>query len=155
MNVVMPELIPVVESWLAASGEDDPPPTSEIYLRPRATLLRVQEPAWHPPSDVFETESAYHVRVELAGMEKEEICVVAESGILTISGFRADNSTREKIRYRQMEIKYGTFEVRFRLPNDIDLEAVEAVYANGFLETRLPKKQQHQTQVSKVTIYIG
>ena len=153
MNATSPERTPALEM----SGPEGPktPPEGSFYLRPKATLLRIQEPAWHPPVDVFEMEDAYVVKVELAGMSKEEISVIVDSSILTITGCRNDSSAKTKLRYRQMEIKYGVFEVCLRLPEDVDIDSVEAVYKNGFLETHLPRKPETPRLVSKVTIRIA
>jgi HSP20 family protein len=153
MNVVSPEFSPVLE--VSESEGPKSSPEGSVYLRPKATLLRIQEPAWHPPVDVFEMEDAYVVKVELAGMSKEEISVIVDCSTLTITGCRNDSSGKEKLRYRQMEIKYGVFAVCLRLPEDVDVDAVEAVYKNGFLESRLPRKTEAPRLVSKVTIQIG
>lgn len=138
---------------------DDPPghiPSSfQVYLRPKATLLRAHESVWHPPTDIFETEDGYVVRVELAGMRKEEIHVRIDSGVLTIGGNREDRSPERKVRYGQMEVKFGTFEVRLRLSQNVDLERVQASYRNGFLETRLPKVEEPKKHVTQVRIEIG
>ena len=45
---------------------------------------------WHPPTDLYETEEHYIVRVEVAGMNKEEFCVNLEEDRLDISGSRPD-----------------------------------------------------------------
>ncbi len=130
-------------------------PEFQAFLRPQATRLRVHETVWHPPTDVYETDDAYHVKIELGGMASEEIEVVVEEGLLAIRGRRSDTCQANKIRYRQAEVKYGLFEVQLRLPDDVDVNAIHAKYHNGFLEAVLPKRPQEIIQSTRVTITIG
>jgi HSP20 family protein len=104
---------------------------------------------------VFETEETYQVKVELGGMEREGISVTVEDRILLIRGRRCDSSPPNKIRYRQAEIKYGAFEVRLALPDDVDFDGISAVYGNGFLDAVLPKRPSTGLQSTRVTIQIG
>jgi HSP20 family protein len=140
---------------LARRERPEETPEVQIYLRPHATLLRIDETVWHPPTDVFESEDAYHIKVELGGMERREIEVVLDDITLAIRGRRIDTSPPNKIRYRQAEIKYGRFEVRLALPADVDLDAIEAVYRNGFLDVTLPKKAISAHVPRKTIIQIG
>lgn len=130
-------------------------PEFQAYLRPQATRLRVHETVWHPPTDVYETEDAYHVKIELGGMTSEEIEVMVEEGSLAFKGRRSDTSLANKIRYRQAEVKYGLFEVRLRLPEDVDVNAISAKYCNGFLQAVLPKRPHETIQSTRVTITLG
>lgn len=130
-------------------------PELQAFLRPQATRLRVHETVWHPPTDVYETEDAYHVKIELGGMAVEEIEVVVEEGSLSFRGRRADTCQVNKIRYRQAEVKYGLFEVRLRLPDDVDVSAIRATYQNGFLQAILPKRPHQVPQSTRVIITIG
>jgi HSP20 family protein len=132
-----------------------PVPEFQAYLRPQATRLRVHETVWHPPTDVYESEDSYHVMIELGGMASEEIEVVVEEGSLAFKGRRPDTCQTNKIRYRQAEIKYGLFEVRLRLPEDVDVSAISAKYHNGFLQAVLPKRPHEAIQSTRVTITIG
>lgn len=127
----------------------------QLYLRPQATLLRIDETVWHPPTDVFEAEDAFHVKVELGGMDRNDIEVVADEHVLLIRGRRCDTSPASKIRYRQAEIKYGQFEVRLAIPREVDLNLIEAAYHNGFLEVILPRKPTVAHAAKRTVIRIG
>ena len=142
----------------ARAKEPDSPysiPEYEVYLRPQAARLRVHETVWHPPTDVFETEDAYHVQIELGGMSGDDIEVMVEGGYLAFRGRRADNCSVNKIRYRQAEIKFGLFEVCLRLPEDVDVNGIRAAYQNGFLQATLPKRSTESIQTTRVIIKIG
>ncbi len=93
---------------------------------------------WKPPTDIFETDDALVICMDIAGMRSEDFTVQLEGGILTIAGERI--LRREgKPHYHAMEVQVGPFERRFRLPVPVDPESIAAGYEHGFLEVRLTK----------------
>ncbi|MFN3742248.1 MAG: Hsp20/alpha crystallin family protein [Anaerolineales bacterium] len=99
--------------------------------------VQVRPTLWSPPTDVYETEDAYVVRVEIAGMREEDFEITLEGNYLLIQGNRSDTSERRA--YHQMEIRFGRFASVVELPPAIDAQRVEAEYRNGFLCITLPK----------------
>jgi len=94
-------------------------------------------PAWRPPTDVFETEEAFVVRVEVAGMQEEDISINIEGRLLVVRGVRLD--TTERRAYHQMEIPFGEFILEVELTSEIISDEVDAGYKDGFLRINLPK----------------
>lgn len=92
---------------------------------------------WRPPTDVLETDEAYLVRVEIAGMEENDFTILIDGRYLAIRGVRSDIPERRA--YHQMEIRFGEFSSEVELPGPVALEGIEAAYGNGFLQVRLPK----------------
>jgi HSP20 family protein len=92
---------------------------------------------WRPPTDIWETEQAFTVRLEIAGMSENDFSIVLDGRYLIIRGVRSESPERRA--YRQMEIPFGEFGVDIDLPSSINISAVEAVYSNGFLRISLPK----------------
>jgi HSP20 family protein len=99
--------------------------------------LTVRPHAWRPPTDVFETDEAVVVRVEIAGMAESDFIIVLDGHSLSIRGIRPDVSERRA--YYQMEIRFGEFSVDIELPSPVEVDKVEAIYQNGFLRVILPK----------------
>lgn len=95
--------------------------------------------AWCPPTDVYETPDAWVVRMEVAGVKKEDLRVTVEAGALFVRGRRAEVASGPKERYHRMEIRYGEFSQRIPLPPDIEPEATDAKLTDGILEVRVPK----------------
>ena len=93
--------------------------------------------AWSPPTDVYEIEDGYVVKVEIAGMREDNFEVAVENNILLISGHRPDLPERRA--YHQMEIRFGKFEIAVGLPAPVDMENARAEYQDGFLTIHLPK----------------
>ena len=99
--------------------------------------LTLRSPAWRPPTDVYETEEAVIVRVEIAGMHETDFSIVLDGRYLSIRGVRQD--VPERRAYHQMEIRFGEFMVDVEMPAAVDVENVQAIYQNGFLKILLPK----------------
>ena len=99
--------------------------------------VSVRSYAWSPPTDVYETEASFVVRVEVAGMREEDFTINAEDNFLVISGLRSESP--EWRAYRQMEIRFGEFSTTIELPLGVVVSKAEADYKDGFLNVILPK----------------
>jgi HSP20 family protein len=111
-----------------------------------------KELCWKPPTDVYETESDFVVILELAQMKAEEVAITFQEGILFIRGVRKATPPTERRRYHKMEINYGPFERRIAVPGDVDVENLSAIYEQGFLKIRLPKKKVPPTESVDIEI---
>ena len=101
---------------------------------------------WQPPTDLYETEKAYIVRVEIAGMETAEFLVSLESRTLIVQGVREVPGKGQA--YYQMEIPSGDFISVVELPGAVDHNAIQAKYIDGFLKIELPKAKPSQVNVT-------
>jgi len=110
-----------------------------------AWRLSIRTTSWRPPTDVFETDDAYVVRVEIAGMREEDFSIELDGRILTIRGTRPD--VPERRAYHQMEIRFGEFGTEVELPGPVVADQVKAHYQDGFLRAVLPKMRSHQVPV--------
>jgi HSP20 family protein len=97
----------------------------------------VRSTTWSPPTDVYETEENYVIKMEVAGMRDDDFEVTFEGNTLLIRGQRSDRN--EKRAYHQMEIRFGRFEIAVEVPVVIDIEKAIAEYKDGFLIIVLPK----------------
>lgn len=102
--------------------------------------VRVQHHVWSPPTDLYETESDYVARVEVAGMREQDFSVVLEHNYLTISGARSE--PHERRAYHQMEVRFGEFSTVVALPGPVEIKNCRAEYEDGFLTVTLPKSTQ-------------
>ena len=96
---------------------------------------------WSPPTDVYETEENFVIKLEIAGMRDEDIEVAFENNVLMISGNRSDLNERRA--YHQMEIRYGKFEMAVEIPVKVNIEQATAGYQDGFLVIMLPKMRSN------------
>jgi HSP20 family protein len=102
---------------------------------------------WQPPTDVYETEVAIVVQMEIAGMQNAEFTISLDKRLLTISGIRP--GIAEQGAYYQMEISSGEFLSVIELPVAVVSDKVEAVYQDGFLRVILPKALPNRIDVRK------
>jgi HSP20 family protein len=101
---------------------------------------------WRPPTDVYETDGAVIVKIEIAGMNPDDIAISFIDRELVVRGNRRDID--EKLSYHCLEIPYGEFHTEVSLPGDYEDDQIEAKYVNGFLYVTLPKsKQEHRVTV--------
>ncbi len=100
---------------------------------------------WSPPTDVYATDSAVIVKIEIGGMRREDFAVAFDQGVLTVSGTRRDPS--DKLAYQRMEIAYGDFLAQVHVPWLVEEERIEAEYNHGFLYVMLPKRRVDPTRI--------
>jgi HSP20 family protein len=126
--------------WFAASEVE--PNTGHFHWRVSANSL-----AWRPPTDVYITEEAIVVRVEIAGMRASEFSISLDNHLLAISGSRPDQP--EQRAYHQMEIRFGEFRTDVELHWPVDTEKIDAEYRDGFLRVILPKTHPRSIEIQE------
>src|SRR5579859_6844625 len=97
-----------------------------------------QEAHWAPNTDVYQTDEGLVIKVELAGMRREDLELNVEGNCLRISGQRPDGCRAPQCRFLVMEINYGTFESVIELTPGYELSKAKASYQNGFLRIDVP-----------------
>ncbi|MCI0476712.1 MAG: Hsp20/alpha crystallin family protein [Anaerolineales bacterium] len=101
---------------------------------------------WRPPTDVYETDDAIIVKIEIAGMHPDDFRIAFVDRLLTVTGTRQDMDA--KLSYHCLEIPYGEFRTEVFLGGTYIAENIEAKYDNGLLYITLPKaKQEHRVPV--------
>ena len=115
------------------------PQTESLFSKMRAIgwQVGIHSYAWSPPTDVFETETSFIVRVEVAGMHASDFTINTEDNFMVISGVRRESPERRA--YRQMEIRFGEFSTAVEVPLGVDVNKADADYKDGFLTILLPK----------------
>ncbi|WP_417909504.1 Hsp20/alpha crystallin family protein [Candidatus Electronema sp. PJ] len=105
---------------------------------------------WMPTVDIVENDQSFVVRTELPGVEKDDVNVHINNGVLTIKGEKKVETKDEK-RHR-IECSYGSFVRSFTLPQDVDIERVEAAYKNGILSLTIPKLEKAKPKQIEVKV---
>jgi HSP20 family protein len=117
---------------------------TELFDRlfaPVNPLRSVAERHWHPFSDLYESETHFMVRMELAGIDPERLEIVKDGNCLIVRGHRDDPLVGRGLACHQLEISHGAFERVICLPEDFTEEGVSADYGrrSGFLEITIEK----------------
>ncbi len=108
--------------------------------------------SWVPNTDVYVAEGGLVIKVELAGMRREDLELTVEGNRLQISGHRPDGCRSAKCNFLVMEINYGAFESIIALPEGYDLTLAKASYLNGFLRIDVPERTESGTKSFPVNI---
>lgn len=126
-------------------------PQSFAYL---SLSTAAGQSAWTPNTDVYETPDHLVVKMEIAGIDKDDLELTIKDRLLLVRGYRKDPCRQRQHRcsFRQMEIDYGYFERRIVIPRSVDGNRVRAQFSNGFLHIELPKAAQ--SEHTTVTIII-
>jgi HSP20 family protein len=106
---------------------------------------------WEPVVDIYETDDALLLEVELPGVSRDAISVELHGRTLRLSGKRTREPAVKGGQYRREEVRYGTFQRVFRLPTIVDQGRVQATHKNGVLALRLPKRDATRPQEIAIT----
>jgi HSP20 family protein len=94
--------------------------------------------SWLPAAEGRLENGTYIIQLALPGVDPKEVQVSLMENVLTVKGERkADHDTTGKD-YFVREVAYGAFQRSCALPEGVDVAQVEAKYANGMLEVRVP-----------------
>jgi len=92
-----------------------------------------------PALDVIEEKDQYVLKADLPGINKEDIKVSVESGILTIEGERKSETEHKDKQVHRIERSYGRFVRSLNLGTSIDSSKIRASYKDGVLQLIVPK----------------
>ncbi|WP_308910508.1 Hsp20/alpha crystallin family protein [Pseudokordiimonas caeni] len=102
--------------------------------------------------DVRETKDALDVKVDVPGMDVDDIDVRLVDNILTIKGERKTESEEKREDYYCSERSFGSFVRRFELPVDVEEGKIEASVKRGVLTVHLPKSAKAKAHEKKIAI---
>jgi HSP20 family protein len=96
---------------------------------------------WAPLVDIVEDEKGYLIKAELPEVEKGDVRVTLERGVLTLAGERKAEAEEKGKKYHRVERSYGSFVRSFGLPEDADPNQVSAEFKSGVLHVRVLKAE--------------
>ena len=105
-----------------------------------------------PLAEMEQTEDAIHLKVEVPGMNVDDLDVQVTKEAVMISGDRKTNFKSEQNGMTRSEFRYGKFSRTIPLPMPIDNTRVQGDYQDGILTLELPKLQKEETKVTKVNL---
>ena len=122
--------------------------THELAVRDKKELVSKEEktvPARYyvPYADIYETDDALSVVMEMAGVVKDNVSVALENDVLRVEG-QIDFTKYEGMEPVYTEYNVGHYARSFALSNKIDQEKISAQLDDGVLTLTLPKAKQAQ-----------
>ena len=109
-------------------------------------------PDWAPAVDIAETPDEFLIMAELPEIQKGDVKVIVENGVLRIEGERKQENEETTKKFHRIERAYGSFVRTFVVPDNIDEAKVSAEFKDGVLNVHLPKTEmaKHKTVEVKV-----
>lgn len=106
----------------------------------------------YPPINISTTDESVDVYLFIAGMNPEEIELIIEKNMLSVSGTRKlpDTTNEEQSSYRQERFE-GAFKRVITLPETVDTESTQAVYKDGVLHISIAKRAETQPRQIKIS----
>jgi HSP20 family protein len=105
-----------------------------------------------PPVDVYEDDQNVVLKMEVPGINQNDIDVQLENNVLTVRGERKFEKEEKEENFQRIERRYGSFSRSFSLPNSVDPEKVNASYDNGVLSITLAKRAEAKPKQIKVNV---
>lgn len=120
--------------------------SQELQVQPKREVEKKQErtvssAAYLPATDIFETEQALTVILEMPGVAKEHVDVSVESDIVTIEG-RIDFSKYEGMQPVYTEYNVGNYTRSFQVSSKIEQSGISAELQDGVMTLVLPKAER-------------
>ena len=108
-----------------------------------------------PLAEMEQTEDAVHLKIEVPGMNADDLDVQVTQEAVMIRGERKSESKSEKNGMKRSEFRYGSFSRTIPLPVPVDNNQVKGDYQDGILTLELPKLQKQENKITKVSIGSG
>jgi HSP20 family protein len=103
-----------------------------------------------PPVDVYEDEHKLVLKLEIPGVNEEDLQIHLENSTLMVKGERKFEKEEKEENFHRIERRYGSFERTFRLPNTVDADKAEANYDRGILSISLVKRPEAKPKQIKI-----
>ena len=108
---------------------------------------------WSPRVDISETDKAFIIRAEIPDVQRDDVKVSVDDGVLTIHGERQKQTEEEGEKFHRVERSYGSFVRSFALPDNVDETKIDAVFKEGMLNLKLLKTEAHKPKKIDVKVH--
>ena len=105
-----------------------------------------------PATNIEETEHAFNLKMAVPGLSREDIKVEVDNNILFVSAEKEREELDENKNYTRREYNYSTFKRSFVLPENTDLEKIDAICKDGQLNIVLPKLEIEIRKTKEIVI---
>jgi len=107
---------------------------------------------WAPRVDIAETDKAFVIKMEVPEVDKKDVKIEVEHGILKIMGERKREKEEQGKKFHRIERCYGSFCRSFTLPKNIEEGKIEAKFKDGMLTVELPKVELPKSKPIEIKV---
>ncbi len=105
------------------------------------------------PVDIYERDNTVFITASVPGVAQEDLDISVEDDVLTLRGeFRQSWEDTENTKVYRRERRIGRFTRSFQLPENLQLDKIEAVFDNGHVTIQIPKMPEIKPEPKKVPI---
>jgi HSP20 family protein len=123
----------------------------ELYS-PEAPEEALTTTSFAPAVDIYEDEHTVTLKLEVPGIDDNDIDVHIENNTLVVRGERKMEKEEKEENFRRIERQYGSFIRSFTLPTSVDPGQVNAHYDKGVLKVKLAKKAEAKPKQIKINV---
>ena len=120
--------------------------------QPQAGSQEVIAGDWYPRVDIAETNEAFVIKAEIPGVNKDDVKVTVDNGVLTIRGERKQEKEEKGKKFHRVERYYGSFTRSFTLPDNVDEAKIKASFKEGMLNLHIQKTENAKPKVIQVKV---
>jgi len=107
---------------------------------------------WRPPVDIYETSDGIALKVELPGVNKDDVSVEVKDNVLTLKGERLLDPEIKDEHYYRKERSFGKFNRSFSLQEPIKPDLIKAGFKDGVLTVEVPRPEEEKPKQITVNI---
>ena len=107
---------------------------------------------WRPPVDIYETADGIVLKVELPGVNKDDVSVEVKDNVLTLKGERLLDPVIKDEHYYRKERSFGKFNRSFSLQEPIKPDLIKASFKDGILTVAIPSPEEEKPKQVTVNI---
>jgi HSP20 family protein len=97
-----------------------------------------------PVHDVIENKDEYIIEMLLAGVKKDDVSIDTEKNKLII---KAERKEKSDVKYNRNQSYKGKYERIFTLPDNVDIENINANMEDGILIVKIPKIEINKKKI--------
>lgn len=107
---------------------------------------------WMPMTDVYENDDNFQLKVDLPGVNKDDLKISFKDGELSISGERKQEIEEKKGKYHRIERTFGKYYRSFSLPKSIKSDKIDAEFKDGQLTVTIPKIEEAKPKQLEIKV---
>ena len=107
---------------------------------------------WTPRVDVEEADDQFVVTAELPGLNKDDVKIEVKDHVLTFTGEKKAENEKKDRNIHLYERTYGKFCRTFTLPDNVDVDKIEAGFKDGILHIDIPKTEEAKPRQVEVQV---
>ena len=109
---------------------------------------------WQPAADVYEAGDDIVIKLELAGVDVDQVTLTLAENLVVVRGVRKDEPPEPRSGVRHMEIEYGPFEKRIWLPWSVRHQGIRCRYHRGMLLIAMHKARRPMARTISVRVRV-